>query len=68
MLPTDALCSFRSVAFHISTNLLYAPLLVKTFRIYRIFAAAKSSVKMPSFVSGRAQFLMTAEVVAVQVI
>jgi hypothetical protein len=68
MWPSDSLCLFRNVGFHISTNLLYAPLLVKTVRIYRIFTAAKSSILVPSYVSGTAQFTMTVGLVAVQVI
>ena len=65
--PTDRVCVFRDVGFHVTVNLLYAPLFIKTQRIYRIFASAKTSVLIPRFVSGPAQIMMTATLVSVQV-
>ena len=68
LLPSDDVCVFRDVGFHISINLLYAPLLVKTLRTYRIFAAAKSSIRMPACVSAPSQMILTVALVTMQVI
>lgn len=67
MWPSSGVCVFRSVGFHLSVNLLYSPLLVKTTRTYRIFAAAKSSVRMPPFVSGPSQIMFVAALLVIQV-
>jgi hypothetical protein len=66
--PTDKICALREIGFHISISLLYSPLLVKTQRIYRIFAAAKSSVRMPPCVSGSSQLTLTATLIFCQVV
>jgi hypothetical protein len=67
MWPSSGVCGFRSVGFHLSVNLLYAPLLVKTTRTYRIFAAAKSSARVPPCVSGPSQMMFVAALIAAQV-
>ena len=57
--PTKLSCSAREVGFHMSVNILYGPLLVKTNRVYRIFESGKRGVQRPRFVSSAAQRLFT---------
>lgn len=54
------MCIVRSAGFHVGINMIYAPLLVKNVRIYRIFAAGKKSIRAPRFVSTETQLIFVA--------
>lgn len=61
------LCIVRTAGFHIGINMIYAPLLVKNVRIYRIFAAGKKSIRAPRFISTEVQLIFVAFLFFIQV-
>ncbi|XP_067671621.1 metabotropic glutamate receptor-like [Haliotis asinina] len=65
--PTNATCNITYVGFHLSFTLTYAPLTVKTNRIYRIFTAGKKSSKRPPFIDSKSQILFTVIILILQV-
>ena len=65
--PTDTLCKARLFAGTVSVTTCYAPILLRTSRIYRIFKSAQSSPVRPSFTSPRSQIAAACGLVAVQV-
>lgn len=65
--PTYAACLLNRLAFHIGASLIYAPLLVKTTRVYRIFAAGKRGVKKVSFIRTRDMLILVATVLSIEV-
>lgn len=64
--PTNVLCGVKRFADGVSMTMCYAPVLLRTNRIYRIFKAAQKSVRRPSFVSPLSQTFVTLGIVAVQ--
>ena len=66
--PTDVVCSIRRFSGSVCFTLCYAPVLMQTNRIYRIFKAAKRSVARPSFISPRSQVFVSLGIVAVQLL
>lgn len=67
MKPGRVICLMRWLGFHYGIHLLYAPLVVKTMRIYRIFEAAKYSVKTPILTSSKAQIIIMTVIFCLQV-
>ena len=65
--PTDALCKARLFAGTVSMTTCYAPVLLRTSRVYRIFKSAQSSPVQPPFISPRSQIAAACGLVAVQV-
>ena len=65
--PTCATCIIISACFHLSFTLTYAPLLVKTHRIHRIFSLGYKSAARASFVTPRAQVMIATCVISAQV-
>jgi len=63
----NSICTARSLGFHFGINLIYAPLLVKNLRIYRLFSYAKQSNRRPAWTSTSWQMLFTFVVAAVEV-
>ena len=55
--PSKWSCALNRFGFSISITLIYAPMLVKTNRIYRIFASAQKTTRRPQFISPRSQVL-----------
>ena len=56
MKPTDLLCKLSTSGFNWAIVVIYAPLLAKTNRVYRIFKAGKSGkIGPPPFISNRSQ-------------
>ena len=43
--PNDAACSVSRIGFHVTVTMIYAPMLVKSNRIYRIFSSGKRGGK-----------------------
>ncbi|KAK0066489.1 metabotropic glutamate receptor 2 [Biomphalaria pfeifferi] len=66
--PTSGSCGVLYFTFCLSFTWLYAPLLVKVIRIYRIFESGRTSHKRPRFVSPQSQLILTAFLIAIQVI
>ena len=67
--PTVILCTIRRLGLGVSLCLIYAAMLTKTNRIYRIFnGGIKAMVKRPSYTSPRSQILICMSIVSVQVV
>eukprot|EP00794_Sanderia_malayensis_P000600 gene600-1261_t len=66
--PSKIVCNSQRFVLGPSLTITYAPLLLKTNRIYRIFRSAKSTVKRPSMVSPRSQIIMSLALTAVQIL
>lgn len=64
--PTDTLCGARRFYGSVCYTVCYAPVLMKTIRIYRIFKSAQSSVTRPSLTRPRSQVLISTGLIAVQ--
>ena len=65
--PSDWSCICRHVGFNIAVSLIYAPLLTKTNRVFRIFGAGKRGVKRPPYISTNAQLILTSLLLVIQV-
>lgn len=65
--PSDVICKLTYFLFCLTFALLYCPLLVKTVRIYRIFASANHGNRRPRFVSQWSQIVMSFGLIFVQV-
>ena len=66
--PSMFSCVFRKILPGLSLLICYAPLFLKTNRIYRIFKHAKSSILPPSLVSPKSQFLLFLGIIVVQIL
>ena len=65
--PTDMTCALSRYGFSLSVSLIYAPLLVKTNRIYRIFSSGKRGTKKPTLIGNRAQLVISFILIILQV-
>ena len=65
--PSSMTCYAGQLGFNLGFSISYAPLLAKTSRIYRIFAAAKRGTKSPSFISSRVQVMLSVTMILTQV-
>lgn len=67
--PTVILCTLRRLGLGVSLCLIYAAMLTKTNRIYRIFNnGIKAMVKRPSYTSPRSQIVICFGIVSVQIV
>ena len=64
--PANTICGVRRFTDSISMTMCYAPVLLRTNRIYRIFKAAQKSVRRPSFVSPLSQTFVALGIIGVQ--
>ena len=65
--PADWSCICRHVGFNVAVSLIYAPLLTKTNRVFRIFSAGKRGVKRPPYISRKVQLILTSLLLLLQV-
>ena len=65
--PSEWSCALNRFGFSISITLIYAPMLVKTNRIYRIFASAQKTTRRPQFTSPRSQILASLFLILIEV-
>ncbi|CAH1780395.1 unnamed protein product [Owenia fusiformis] len=65
--PDTVYCYLSCLGFHISSSLAYAPMLVKTNRVFRIFEGGKKFSR-PSFITSRWQAIFTAALILIQMI
>ena len=65
--PTDVVCTLRYYVGCACFTFCYAPLLIKTNRIYRIFTNATHSAARPSMVRPSSQVVISLAFIAVQV-
>lgn len=64
--PTNLVCTLRRYLGSTCFTMCYAPLLIKTNRIYRIFTHARHSAARPSLIRPMSQVLISMGLVAVQ--
>ena len=64
--PGIEVCTVRRFTTSMSMTMCYAPVLLRTNRIYRIFKAAQASVTRPSFVSPISQLFVAFGMIGVQ--
>ena len=65
--PTTVLCHLSHTGFNVSVTLIYAPLLLKTNRIYRIFTNGKKGTKSMRFTGSSSQLFLTSVLFIIQV-
>ena len=65
--PTAGICGVAQSMYALSFTLMYAPLLLKVNRIYRIFESSRKTVKRPQFTGSTAQLVIVALFVITQV-
>ena len=65
--PSPPLCIAGRIGFIMSFAVVYAPLLTKTSRIYRIFSAAKHGKQRPRFISSKLQIIFSSILIGIQV-
>lgn len=65
--PSDVVCYINYVGFNLSFTLVYAPLLVKTIRIHRIFKSGRKSVNLPPCTSSCSQLVIAGTLILIQV-
>ncbi|XP_076458578.1 metabotropic glutamate receptor 6-like [Babylonia areolata] len=66
--PTDVTCRMNFLFFCVSFTLIYAPLFVRTLRIFRIFEASKRSAQQPRLVDSSHQLIFSFVLLSVQVV
>ena len=64
--PQNTLCGARRFTDSVSMTTCYAPVLLRTNRIYRIFKAAQKSVRRPTMVSPLSQTFVAVGIIATQ--
>lgn len=66
--PSRPICVFRGILPGFAFLTCYAPLFLKTNRIYRIFLHAKTSVTPPNMISPQSQLFILAGITAIQLL
>ncbi|KAL4235379.1 hypothetical protein ACF0H5_007015 [Mactra antiquata] len=66
--PSSWKCYMNHVGFSLTYTMIYAPLCVKTNRIYRIFNAGRRTTRKPCFISTSSQVLISLILIFLQVI
>ncbi|XP_014665419.1 PREDICTED: metabotropic glutamate receptor-like [Priapulus caudatus] len=66
--PSAVTCTLMELGLPLSFTTIYAPLLIRTNRIYRIFTAGKNSNVRPPFVSSKSQLIFTFIITAIQLL
>ncbi len=56
--PTNIACILSSYSFHVSITLIYAPVLVKSNRVYRIFSIKKTGHLRVHWISKKSQMVL----------
>lgn len=65
--PNATVCAVRHFASVVSITMCYAPVVLRTNRIYRIFKSAQSSTVRPPFISPMSQVAAASAIIGVQV-
>ena len=65
--PTKLTCFFSNLGFGIAIATVYSPLLVKTNRVYRIFAASRLGAGKPRLISPKIQVALSMSIILLQV-
>ena len=65
--PSAISCTVSEICISLCFSLMFAPILLKVNRIWRIFQQGSKSVKRPRFVGPKQQLILTAVVISIQV-
>ncbi|XP_052788467.1 metabotropic glutamate receptor 2-like [Mya arenaria] len=65
--PNTLKCYINHIGFSLAFTVIYAPLLVKTNRIYRIFSAGRRTNRKPCFISTSSQVVIAVSLIICQV-
>ena len=65
--PHPAICPMTRMGFSVSCTLIFGPLLVKTNRVYQVFAASAKLSRKVRMAGQRLQYMMTVVVILIQV-
>ncbi len=66
--PSTAVCGLHRLVVSVSLTVSYAPLLLKTNRLYRIFRSAQTTVERPAMISPRSQIAMSLALTAISLL
>ncbi|KAK2145674.1 hypothetical protein LSH36_664g01035 [Paralvinella palmiformis] len=66
--PSTFVCYITYMGFNVSFTVVYAALLTRTNRIYRIFYAGKRTKKLPPFTSPTSQVIIALILIGIQII
>ncbi|XP_072035649.1 metabotropic glutamate receptor 2-like [Amphiura filiformis] len=66
--PSRGVCVMRGLGQPIATSLIYVPLAVKTFRLFRIFKASVKSAKRPKFIRPKSQVILALSITTIPVL
>ena len=66
--PSYTVCTVQRLIIGISFTACYAPLLLRTNRIFRIFRSAKTTVTRPMMISPQSQILMSAALMGIGIL
>ncbi|KAH3772752.1 metabotropic glutamate receptor 2-like [Dreissena polymorpha] len=66
--PNTLKCYVNHVGFSLTFTIIYAPLLVKTNRIYRIFNAGRRTTRKPCLISNSSQVTISLALIIAQVV
>jgi len=66
--PTVACCGVQRFIAGLSFSVIYAPLFLKTNRIFRIFQSAKATTARPSLISPLSQIMISLGIILLQVL
>ncbi|CAD5110631.1 DgyrCDS17 [Dimorphilus gyrociliatus] len=64
--PELATCLLNRIGFHLGATFIYAPLFMKTQRVYRIFRAGSRGKQRPSLTSNRSLMITTLIIIGIQ--
>ena len=65
--PSNILCVFNRIGFHLSCTLVYGPLMVKTNRVYQVFAAAAKLSRTVRYATRTSQMVAIIVIIGIQV-
>lgn len=65
--PTAVVCYINYTGFNVSCAVVYAPLLTRTNRIYRLFLGGRRGTSLPRFTSPLSQVVIASLLVSIQV-
>ena len=65
--PDNTSCYLNYIGFNMSFTIVYAPLITKTNRIYRIFENGKRTTRQPALISSASQMLIALLLISAQV-
>ena len=66
-IPSDAKCTVNAIGIQLSPTFIYAPLVTKANRMYRIFSAGKRTTRRPPFINTKSQIIIVLIIIMLNV-